>query len=105
MSSTQFGLPAVPYPDGPGHGYPVNSHGESYGSAADAPWHGGEPDLIAACATNGRRGYVRRTELRTPPPASPEEAVAMMASRAGRSRSIHVYEQDGRTVVGEFVMT
>jgi hypothetical protein len=104
MPPTTFGSPAVPFPDGPGRGYPLNSHGQSYGSAADAVQHGGEPDLIAVCASNGRLGYVRRTDLHSPPPISPEAAVAGQLANAGRSKIVPVYDRECESVVGEFVM-
>jgi len=97
-------LPAIPYSDGPGHGYPVNSHGQSYGSSADAPAHGGEPDLIAAIATNGMHGYVKRADLQSPQPKNPEEAVAMTKANAGKTKTVPVYDQEGQGVIGEFVM-
>lgn len=96
--------PAVPSVPGPGHGYPLNSHGQSYGSAADAPARGGEPDLIAAIASNGKRGYVKRIDMESPRPKNPEEAVALTKANEGKTKTVPVYDQEGQTVIGEFVM-
>ena len=38
--------------------YPVNSKGETYGTAFDSQVVGCEPDLISAVATNGAKGYI-----------------------------------------------
>lgn len=104
MPFAAAGFPAIPFPEGPGQGYPVNSRGQSYGSAADAAQHGGEPDLIAVYASNGRHGYARRADLRKPPPTSPEDALVRQAANAAQSRSVLVYDQEGESVIGEFVM-
>ncbi|MCC4248749.1 MULTISPECIES: peptidase M56 family protein [Microbacterium] len=85
----------------------TNGDGETFGSIV-----GGEsPDLIAVVATNGREGYVRRTELQDADGTkaarsfhSPAEALAWQEKRAGRSVSIPVYASDGRTVLGDFVV-
>ncbi|WP_460627483.1 hypothetical protein [Intrasporangium mesophilum] len=80
----------------------VNAKGETYGVMNDK----GEPDLQLVVATNGRDGYVYTRDLNTaggPPPADPAEA-------AERSRAmsagipITVYQSDGETVIGEFVV-
>lgn len=79
----------------------VNARGETYGVAGDGP----EPDLIAAMATNGRQGYVRRTELDSAAganPSTPAEALAWQDAHAGETFFIPVYESDGETVVGSF---
>lgn len=38
--------------------YPVNSKGETYGTAFDSQVVGCEPDLISVVATNGAKGYI-----------------------------------------------
>lgn len=38
--------------------YPMNSKGETYGTAFDSQVVGCEPDLISAVATNGAKGYI-----------------------------------------------
>ena len=92
--------------------YATNEHGLTYGSAADATSPGGEPDLIAAMTTDGRDGYVRKTDLDdadgTTAAASftsPEDALAWQAERQAMGDiAIPVYERDGTTVIGEFVV-
>ncbi|MBC7292680.1 MAG: hypothetical protein H5T84_01010 [Thermoleophilia bacterium] len=64
-----------------------------------------EPDLILAEATNGKVGYVLRTELEGQEPGSPQEALAQQAAQAGKNRAIPVYESDGKTVIGVFIVT
>lgn len=79
----------------------VNAQGETYGVWGDDA----EPDLIAAIATNGREGYVRRTELDAVTgvnPSTPAEALAWQDAHAGETFSIPVYESDGETVIGSF---
>jgi hypothetical protein len=84
--------------------YPVNEQGQTYGHA---PYNPSaivqDPDLIAAVGTNGARGYVKATDLNGPSFSSPQEAIAYQeANRDGRS--IPLYESDGTTVIGEFVI-
>jgi hypothetical protein len=79
----------------------VNARGETYGVAGD----GSEPDLISAIATNGREGYVRRSELDAAAGANastPAEALAWQDAHAGETFHIPVYESDGETVIGSF---
>ena len=76
----------------------MNQSGETYGSALFSPE---EPDLVAAVATNGLEGYVRRADLEGPVPASPEEA---LASQEDLPPSIPVYKEDGETTIGEFMI-
>lgn len=80
----------------------TNPSGETYGSAVDAAKPQDEPDLILVVATNGKEGYVRRSDLELPEPRTPE-----MAARRGDDpapRSLRVYESDGRTEIGEFIV-
>lgn len=75
----------------------TNANGQTYGVMnAD-----GEPDLIAVEATNGRTGYIYAEELAGPQPSSPEEAATWTPPPA---RAIDVFESDGVTVIGEFVI-
>lgn len=78
----------------------VNANGDTYGVTNDD----GDPDLVAVQATNGRSGYAYATEIEGPTPTSPAEALAQQEANEGKSRSIPVYESDGETVIGEFVM-
>lgn len=83
--------------------WPRNQRGQTYGSGLDAMSPEDEPDLIRVEATNGETGYANRTDLEAPAPASPAEAVAQQAARAGKPDIIPVYEVDGVTQIGEFV--
>lgn len=56
---------------------------------------------MSAVASNGKRGYIRKSEIEAadPEPDNPAEA----AKVTGPLRdSVSVYESDGVTVVGEF---
>ncbi|WP_114907832.1 hypothetical protein [Ornithinimicrobium murale] len=81
----------------------VNAKGETYGMEnAD-----GSPDLIGVVATNGREGYAYVSDMNAaygPEPTSPEHALEMQEERRGKTVSVPVYESDGETVVGEFVI-
>lgn len=79
----------------------VNANGETYGSMA----YGANPDLILAATTDGREGYIRRTDLDAadgPEPTSPAQAIEMQRARQPGSIFISVYESDGITVIGQF---
>ncbi|USQ81449.1 hypothetical protein NF556_07315 [Ornithinimicrobium faecis] len=81
----------------------VNAKGQTYGVQNE----NGEPDLISAIATNGQTGYASVAEMNAavgPEPTSPEHALKMQEERAGQTFSVPVYESDGETVIGEFVI-
>ncbi|MDT3440364.1 hypothetical protein [Pseudofrankia sp. BMG5.37] len=97
--------------DGSGPTWPRNAAGETYGSGADGLSRGDRPDLISAGTRNGKRGYVRRTELEAAigtglPPAALVEWNKKVAARAaaGERTLVPVYEQDGVTVIGSFAV-
>ena len=82
-------------------GWGVNARGQTYGVQNQH----GVPDLVAAIATNGRTGYVYSDELQRAEqsgnPTSPPQAISgnhVVASK------LTVYESDGRTPVGEFIV-
>lgn len=75
----------------------TNAAGETYGVVKGQD----EPDLIAVIATNGQQGYARADSLRTAVPVDPADAVRSQTERQS-SRTVPVYEPDGRTVIGEF---
>ncbi|MFD4990326.1 ATP-dependent Lon protease [Streptomyces sp. NPDC058374] len=86
--------------------WPKNAKGETYGSGLDATTPQSGPDLIRAYTTDGKLGYVKRAELEDEPnPASPREAIALQSQRAGEDRRIAVYDLDGTTVIGSFVIS
>ncbi|MDN4473023.1 hypothetical protein [Demequina zhanjiangensis] len=79
----------------------TNARGETYGTVA----YGADPDLIAAMATNGLFGYVRREDLQAvygPEPTSPAEALERQQEPGYGIGDIPVYQSDGVTVIGEF---
>jgi hypothetical protein len=79
----------------------TNANGDTYGVAKD---DGGEPDLIATYATNGRSGYAYADELDGYQPTSPADALRWQEEHGDESRAVTVYESDGETVIGEFVI-
>lgn len=82
----------------------INANGQTYGVSNEI----GVPDLIAVIASNGKTGYAFAADLdhvAGGSPRSPEEALAMQKERAGKTFSVPVYKSDGRTLIGEFVMT
>ena len=75
----------------------------TYGSGAAVKPGAPLPDLIAAYGTNGIRGYVRSSDLEGPSPQTPQEAMAQQAqTEASHGRTIALYAQDGKTVIGGF---
>jgi len=84
--------------------YPENQAGQTYGKFGD---YGNElvgPDLVVAVATNGAIGYVLESDLQGPEHKTPEEALQWQ-SQQKMDRSIPVYEKDGTTIIGEFIMS
>lgn len=78
--------------------YELNPDGFRYGSGLFVDE--GFLDLIQAEATNGKIGYVWYDDLNEPAPESPVAA----ANYVSTERFIPVYEEDGRTVIGEFLI-
>ena len=80
----------------------VNAKGETYG----VPNQKGTPDLIAVVIDHGSvHGYVKSSDLNCADGAdvtSPAQAIALDTTQ--RSISIPVYESDGSTVIGSFVV-
>lgn len=81
--------------------FPKNENGQTYGSAADATSPYTEPDLIKAYGVDGTIGYVMKKDLDGEMPKTPEEALAKQRN-APASRTIPLYDVDGKTVIGEF---
>lgn len=79
----------------------VDAHSQIYGIVNDH----GTPDLIAAIATNGRQGYIYAVQLAVAQhmgtPTDPGQAAT---SKDHGSTTLTVYESDGRTEVGQFVV-
>lgn len=84
----------------------VNADGKTFGAANEH----GSPDLVAVGATNGRDGYAWGADLDWagngggPPPKTPEEALARQAANLGKGWAVPVYQSDGKTQVGEFIV-
>jgi hypothetical protein len=74
----------------------ANASGQTYGTANQH----GTPDLVAVVATNGRTGYVYATQLTSPAPTSPSQAVAENNSPP---KTLIVYDSDGKTPIGKFI--
>lgn len=79
----------------------TNANGDTYGVHKD---DGSQPDLVAVAATNGRSGYAYADELDGYQPTSPADALRWQEEHGNESRSVAVYESDGETVIGEFVI-
>lgn len=77
----------------------MNDAGQTYG-AENANGH---PDLIPVWASNDKMGHAFWREMQQPSPANPAEAKAWQNSPMVTVH-IPVYEPDGRTVIGEFLM-
>ncbi len=95
----------TPPPSGTSTDWPKNEYGVTYGSGGEAVSYEDEPDLIKVEATNGKVGYCYRTDLEGPEPSSPAAAVAQQKARGGRSVVIPVYQVDGVTQIGSFVIS
>ena len=85
----------------------INANGQTYGAQNS----NGTPDLIAVEATNGRTGYVFAKQLADADGTtaaehfkSPADALAWQKAHQGKTTAIPVYEYDGTTKVGEFVV-
>lgn len=89
--------------------YPVNSKGESYGSALDHQVVGYDPDLIAVRATNGVSGYAAGHDLRYcgypgPMSSSLEDWDAYIEWQESQPKplTIPVYDVEHENIVGYF---
>lgn len=84
--------------------YPRNGEGQSYGSVMQAPRPDLEPDLILVETTDGKTGYARKVDMDGPNFKSPEAALAWQRAHANAARRIPVFNADGMTVIGQFVI-
>lgn len=82
--------------------FPKNKQGQTYGSASDAPSSEDEPDLIRAYGIDGTIGYVKKEDLDGPQPKTPEEAIRL--TNEAKPREIPLYEVDGETIIGKFIV-
>jgi hypothetical protein len=83
----------------------VNAAGQTYGMQNDT----GIPDLIAVEATNGRSGYVFRTQLEDADgttalrnSTSPQQNLEWQKENEGKRTLVPVYASDGVTRIGVF---
>lgn len=86
----------------------VNSFGETYGptlSFNDPNDPDGEPDLVSAIGIDGTQGYVRSADLNQGVAKSPEEAVKLMKNRSMQDRLIPLYDFEGETIIGQFIIS
>lgn len=87
--------------------FETNSTGETYGSLADVPLADG-PDLILAYGTDGKTlGYVKKSDLLSPAPKSPADAIAQQEAWLKEypdGKAIALYDVDGRTVIGSYLI-
>jgi hypothetical protein len=102
------GISAEPKPD---PSYAKNSKGQTFGSAAEATSPEAEPELILVVATNGKEGYVLKSDLdaangQTASESfkSPEDALKWQETQGRKDQVIPVYKSDGITRIGTFLV-
>jgi hypothetical protein len=101
------GQPSVPAPSPE---YPRNADGLTYGSLGDAISIETEPDLIYVRATNGKFGYVHKTDLDEADGTAaalrmttPEERLDWQAERQKLGTvEVPVYDETGKNAIGVF---
>ncbi|MNC41611.1 hypothetical protein D3C75_903850 [compost metagenome] len=63
------------------------------------------PDLVSAAGVDGTSGYIKITDMFEESPKTPEEAIKQQEQRiAAGDRYIPLYDKDGKTVIGKFVV-
>ncbi|MCG3089308.1 metal ABC transporter substrate-binding protein [Sporosarcina cyprini] len=83
--------------------YPINDNGKTYGpNMGNATITLGEPDLMLAEGENGTIGYVKRVDLEGQQPKTPAGAVRL--TKGAKPREIPLYDVDGETVIGKFIV-
>lgn len=87
----------------------LNENGQTFGASRDASSAENEPDLILAYGKNPAGetvlGYVAKADLVGPENLTPEEAGRLQEEQGTGDREIPVYDSDGKTVIGVFVVT
>lgn len=83
--------------------YPTNAAGQTYGPGESGVFDYNWPDLVRVLSEEGKEGYVYREQLVAPMPTSPEDAALISEAFEGE-RTLEVYEADGVTVIGTFIM-
>lgn len=82
-------------------GYKVNDKGESYGSALDEEYIGGEPDLIKAVGIGGIHGYVKAVDFEVDNDTPKVAGKNSYANGESDDKTIPLYNKEG-TVIGKF---
>ncbi len=80
--------------------YSVNKNGQTYGPHIDNCEE--EPDLIAVYGVDGTFGYIKSTDLESPPP-TPEEALKQQRFRKD-STELPVYDKEGEKIISTFIL-
>ncbi len=84
--------------------FKTNQDGQTYGSLEGHTIEDA-PNLISARGIDGTIGYVKGTDVFEPTPSSPEEAVKRQLEKEARGLyTVPLYDSDGKTVIGEFMM-
>ena len=78
-----------------------NSRGQSIGTAENARTDSDLPELIAAFSTDGKQGYVRKTDVIPATPASPAQAADLSSKK---TKTVPVYTENGTTQIGTFTV-
>ncbi|MGK0468466.1 MAG: hypothetical protein ACJAX4_003792 [Clostridium sp.] len=79
--------------------YAINKNGQTYGSGVYDSDLGSGPDLIESIGMKGTCGYVLSSDLNGKDHTTPEEAIAQ---KNNNSRTIPLYDKEGKTVIDEF---
>ena len=93
---------ASPDPTPSAVSYARDALGLTYGSELQASSPAQAPDLISAIATNGKLGYVKKTDLYPAGPSNPQQALSRQQSDKSQTSSIPVYAVDGTTQIGVY---
>lgn len=80
--------------------YPVNKNGQTYGPHINNSKE--EPDLIAVYGSDGTFGYIKSTDLESPP-STPEEALRQQQSRKTPT-ALPVYDKEGEKIISTFIL-
>ncbi|MEK4297384.1 hypothetical protein BSK63_17345 [Paenibacillus odorifer] len=84
--------------------YLINDQGQTYGHGPYPSGISQEPELIRAVGENGTIGYVKATDLDSEV-TSPEEAIVYEETTKDLEyKSIPLYKDDGKTVIGKYKM-
>ena len=90
----------------PGHAFPVNAEGQTYGSAAGLSPNE-LPDLILVRADNGRFGYILRSDS-LGPRLTRQQVESLPKDARGNyvspGRVVPVFAKDGATQIGVFTI-